>query len=132
MRTGKTCASARRTSIRSSDGWEPAAARLAVPADSLTISDGVVTHAASGRKVTFGEIALDAGNLDVPKDVKLKDPKAFKLVGKKTDRIDNADIVTGKATYGIDVRVPGMLYAVVKRSPAFGGKVASLDDTKAK
>jgi isoquinoline 1-oxidoreductase beta subunit len=109
-----------------------AATRLAVPADSLTISDGVVTHAASGRKVTFGEIALDAGNLDVPKDVKLKDAKSFKLVGKKTDRVDNADIVTGRATYGIDVRVPGMLYAVVKRSPVFGGKVISFDDTKAK
>jgi len=84
------------------------------------------------RDLTFGEVALDAGNLDVPKDVKLKDPKTFKIIGRKTDRIDNADIVTGKAEYGIDVRVPGMLYAVVKRCPAFGGKVISFDDTKAK
>ena len=108
-----------------------AATRLAVPVESLTIRDGVIT-AASGKKLTFGEVALDAGNLDVPKDVKLKDAKTFKLIGKKTDRVDNADIVTGKATYGIDVRVPGMLYAVIKRSPAFGGKVISVDDTKAK
>ncbi|HEY3055622.1 MAG TPA: xanthine dehydrogenase family protein molybdopterin-binding subunit [Thermoanaerobaculia bacterium] len=109
-----------------------AAAKLAVPADSLTVSEGVITHAPSGRKVTFGEIAAEAGKVEVPKEVKLKDPKAFKLIGKKTDRLDNRDIVTGKATYGIDVRVPGMLYAVVKRSPAFGGRVASLDDKKAR
>ena len=109
-----------------------AATRLALPVESLTVSDGVIAHAASGKKLTFGEVALDAGNLDVPKDVKVKDAKTFKIVGKKIDRIDNADIVTGKAAYGIDVRVPGMLYAVVKRSPVFGGKVISVDDTKAK
>jgi len=109
-----------------------AATRLAVPVDSLTVSDGVIISATSGKKLTFGEVALDAGNLDIPKDVKVKDAKTFKIVGKKTDRVDNADIVTGKATYGIDVRVPGMLFAVVKRSPVFGGKVVSVDDTKAK
>lgn len=109
-----------------------AATRLAVPVESLTVSDGVITHAASGKKLTFGEVALDAGNLDVPKEVKVKDAKTFKVLGRKTDRIDNSDIVTGRATYGIDVRVPGMLYAVVKRAPAFGGKVLSFDDTKAK
>jgi isoquinoline 1-oxidoreductase subunit beta len=109
-----------------------AAAKLAVPADSLTVSDGVITHAASGKKVTFGEVAADAAKVEVPKEVKLKEPAAFKVIGKKADRLDNADIVTGKATYGIDVRVPGMLYAVVKRSPAFGGTVAGVDDTKAK
>ena len=109
-----------------------AATRLGVPVDSLTASNGVITHAASGKKLTFGEVALDAGNLDVPADVKVKDPKTFRIIGKKADRLDNRDIVTGKATYGIDVRVPGMLYAVVKRSPSFGGKVVSVDDTKAK
>ncbi len=109
-----------------------AAARLGVPADTLAVSDGVVMHAASGRKLSFGEVALDAGNLDLPKDVKLKEPSAFKLIGKKMDRIDNHDIVTGSATYGIDVRLPGMLYAVVRRSPSFGSKVVSFDDTKAK
>ncbi|HSP14641.1 MAG TPA: xanthine dehydrogenase family protein molybdopterin-binding subunit [Thermoanaerobaculia bacterium] len=109
-----------------------AAAKLAVPADSLSVSDGVITHAASGRKVAFGEVAADAAMIEVPKEVKLKEPAAFKVIGRKADRLDNPDIVTGKATYGIDVRVPGMLYAVVKRSPAFGGTVASFDDTKAK
>ena len=109
-----------------------AAARLAVPPDSLTVSDGVITHAGSGRKLTFGEIASDAAKVEVPKDVKLKDAKAFKLIGRKTDRLDNRDIVTGKLQYGIDVRVPGMLYAVVKRCPAFGGKIVSFDDAKAK
>ncbi|MGZ5494347.1 MAG: molybdopterin cofactor-binding domain-containing protein, partial [Thermoanaerobaculia bacterium] len=109
-----------------------AAAKLAVPPDSLTVSDSVITHAGSGRKLTFGEIASDAAKIEVPKDVKLKDAKAFKLIGRKTDRLDNRDIVTGKLQYGIDVRVPGMLYAVVKRCPAFGGKIVSFDDAKAK
>ncbi|HEX9161726.1 MAG TPA: xanthine dehydrogenase family protein molybdopterin-binding subunit [Thermoanaerobaculia bacterium] len=108
-----------------------AAAKLGVPADSLTVSDGVIAHAASGRKLAFGDVAADAAKIDVPKDVKLKDAKSFTRVGKHTDRIDNRDIVTGNATYGIDVRVPGMLHAVVKRSPAFGGKVVSFDDRKA-
>lgn len=109
-----------------------AATRRAVPVDSPTVSDGVIIHAAFRKKLTFGEVALDAGNLDVPKDVKVKEAKTFKIPGRKTDRLDNTDIVTGRATYGIDVRVPGMLYAVVRRSPVFGGKVISFDDTKAK
>jgi isoquinoline 1-oxidoreductase beta subunit len=109
-----------------------AAAKLAVPADSLTVADGVITHPGSGKAVTFGEVAAAASKIDVPSDVKVKDPKTFKIVGKKADRLDNSDIVTGKATYGIDVRLPGMLYAVVKRAPMFGGTIASIDDTKAK
>ena len=108
-----------------------AAAKLGVPAESLTVSEGVIS-APSGKKVTFGEIATDAAKVAVPAAVKLKDPSKFTIIGRKTDRVDNHDIVTGKAIYGIDVKLPGMLYAVVKRSPAFGGKVVSFDDTKAK
>jgi isoquinoline 1-oxidoreductase beta subunit len=68
----------------------------------------------------------------VPKDVKLKEPSKFTIIGKKANRLDNPDLLRGHSQYGIDVRVPGMLYAVVLRSPVFGGKVASVDDSKAK
>ncbi len=109
-----------------------AAAKLAVDPAGLSVSNGVVIHLTSGRQLSFGELAADAATLSVPAEVKLKDPAAFRIVGRKTDRLDNRDIATGKATYGIDVNVPGMLYAVVVRAPAFGGKVASFDATKAK
>lgn len=109
-----------------------AAAKFGADASTLTVKDGVVTDPKSKRSLTFAQLAEPASKLDVPKDVKLKENAAFKLIGKKVDRIDNRDIVTGKAKYGLDVRVPGMLYASILRSPAFGGKVARLDDTKAK
>ncbi|HEU4522240.1 MAG TPA: molybdopterin cofactor-binding domain-containing protein, partial [Thermoanaerobaculia bacterium] len=109
-----------------------AAAKLGVDASTLSVSNGVVSHPPSKRKLTFAQLAEPASKLEVPKDVKLKDPSEFTIIGKKVDRVDNRDIVTGKAVYGIDVSVPGMLHASVLRSPAFGGKVASLDDTKAR
>ena len=109
-----------------------AAAKLAVDPASLTVRDGVVTHGPSKRKLTFAQLAEPASKLEVPKEVKLKDPSEFTIIGKTIDRIDNRDIVTGQAAYGIDVRVPGMLYAVVLRSPAFGGTIATLEESKAK
>ena len=109
-----------------------AAAKLAVDPASLTVSNGVISDATTGKKITFGEVAEAASKLPVPTEVKLKDPKQFKIVGRNVNRTDNRDIVTGKTTYGIDVKVPGMLYGAVLRSPAFGGKVASFDATKAK
>ena len=109
-----------------------AATKLGVDASTLVVSNGVIADPQSKKKLTFGQVAEAASRLEVPKDVKLKDPSKFTIIGRKTDRVDNRDIITGKATYGIDVRVPGMLYASVLRSPAFGGKVATIDDTKAK
>ncbi len=88
--------------------------------------------AARARKATFGELAEAASALSVPKEIPLKDPARFTIIGKSTDRLDNADIVRGKAGYGIDVKRPDMLYGAVKRSPVLGGKVASFDATKAK
>ena len=107
-----------------------AAAKLGVDASLLTVTNGVIAHGT--QKVGFGEVAEAASKLAVPKDVPLKDAANFKLIGKKQLRFDDPDIVTGRAVYGIDVRVPGMLYAVIARSPVFGGKVASFDATKAK
>ena len=107
-----------------------AAKKWSVDAASVSVANGVVTS--GSHKATFAELAPDAAKLDVPKDVTLKDPSKFKIVGRKAGRLDNADLVRGKSNYGIDVRVPGMLYAVVAHSPVFGGKVATFDDTKAK
>src|SRR6185436_7634596 len=97
----------------------------------LTVDRGVISHA-SGKKVTFGEVAEDAAKVKIEGEPALKDPKEFKIVGKAAKRLDAADIVTGKAGYGIDVKVPGMLYASVLRAPVFGATVASFDATKAK
>jgi CO/xanthine dehydrogenase Mo-binding subunit len=107
-----------------------AAAKWGVDAKDVVVSKGVVTSGA--HKATFGELAADAAKRDVPKDVALKDPSKFTIIGRKANRLDNPDLLRGQSHYGIDVRVPGMLYAVVLRSPVFGGKVASVDDSKAR
>jgi isoquinoline 1-oxidoreductase beta subunit len=107
-----------------------AAAKWSIDAKEIAVSQGVVSHGA--HKATFGALAADAAKLEVPKDVALKDPSKFTIVGKVANRLDNPDLLKGKSQYGIDVRVPGMLYAVVLHSPVFGGKVATLDDSKAR
>jgi isoquinoline 1-oxidoreductase beta subunit len=107
-----------------------AAAKWGVDAKDVVVAKGVVS---SGKHTaTFGDLAPAAAKLEVPKEVALKDPSKFTIIGKKADRLDNPDLLKGKSQYGIDVRVPGMLYAVVLHSPVFGGKVASIDDSKAK
>ncbi len=89
----------------------------------------------SGKKATFGELASDAGKQPVPKDVKLKDPSEFKLVGQERDklpRLDSSAKSTGTQQFAIDVMLPGMMTAVVLRPPRFGGKAQTVDDTAAK
>ena len=93
---------------------------------------GAVTHAATNRRLSYGALAQQAAALPVPADVQLKDPKTWRLAGKPTKRLDTRFKVNGSAQFGIDVRVPGMLTAVVARSPVFGGKVRSFDATAAK
>src|SRR5689334_1167572 len=102
------------------------------PAD-ITVSEGVVTHS-SGRKATFGELAAAAGKLPLPKEVKLKDPSQFKLIGSETKlpRLDSRSKSTGSQQFAIDVMLPDMMTAVVLRPPRFGGKVQSIDSTAAK
>lgn len=107
-----------------------AAAKWKLDPKEITVSKGVVRHGT--HRATFGELANAASKLPVPSDVTLKDPAKFTIIGRKADRLDNRDLLLGKSAYGIDVRVPGMLYAVVLRSPVFGGKVATVDDSKAK
>jgi isoquinoline 1-oxidoreductase beta subunit len=109
-----------------------AARRWNVDPVSCQAARGVVTHAATGRKLGYGALADDAAKLPVPEKVTLKDPKDFKLIGTPAKRLDTAGKVNGKTEYAIDVRLPGMKIATVAASPVVGGKLASIDDTKAK
>ena len=133
------------TSVR--EAWEPlrragaaarmlliaaAARRWGVPESECRAERGRVMHVRGGRSAGFGELAEDAARLPIPKDVPLKGPSEWRLIGHAVDRRDGHAVVTGTATFGLDVRVPGMLYASVERAPVWGGKVKHLDDAAAK
>lgn len=109
-----------------------AAQAWSVPAGEIRVSDGVVSHPGSGRKAGFGELAEAAARLPVPTEVKLKDPKDFKLIGKRAPRKDTSEKINGKARFTQDVHLPGMLTAVVAHPPRFGAKVKSFDASRAK
>ncbi|MGH8444887.1 MAG: molybdopterin cofactor-binding domain-containing protein [Solimonas sp.] len=107
------------------DAWK-------VPASEIKTSNSVLTHA-SGKRARYGEMAGAASKLTPPTDVKLKDPSQFTLIGKdRKGRLDSVAKSTGTATYTIDVKLPGLLTAVIARPPAFGAKVKSFDATDAK
>jgi isoquinoline 1-oxidoreductase beta subunit len=101
-----------------------------VPASEVSASNGVITHTPSGRTTTYGKVAEAAAKLEPPTEVKLKDPKDWKIAGKPLKRLDTADKLTGKQLYSMDVKLPGMLSAAVKESPVFGGKLKSFDAAK--
>ncbi len=96
-----------------------------------TNGNSMVEHKNTGRKLSYGALAAKAAAVPVPKDVPLKDPKDYRIVGTKRGRLDNQHIVIGEAHYGIDTKLPGMLFAVVARPPVFGGKVKKFDATAA-
>ncbi|BDX21233.1 aldehyde dehydrogenase [Polynucleobacter sp. TUM22923] len=111
---------------------QAAANQWGVPASECVAKDSVITHTPSGRKTTFGKVSIAASQLAVPKEIALKDPKEWTLIGKSVNRIDGtSDKVTGKQIYAIDLKLPGMLVATIHESPVFGGKVKSYDATKA-
>src|SRR5262245_3962567 len=109
---------------------QAAADEWKVPVAELAVHKGVITHKASNRTTTYGKVAAAAGKLAPPPDVKLKDPKDWKIIGKGLKRLDTADKVVGKTMYGIDVKLPGMLSAAIKACPVNGGKVQSFDAGK--
>ena len=109
---------------------EAAANEWGVPASECTASESVITHKPSGRKTTYGKVAAKAAALPPPMDVKLKDPKDWKLIGAPVKRIDTThDKITGKQIFGADVQLDGMLNAAVKACPVNGGKLVSYDQS---
>ncbi len=93
-------------------------------------ANSIITHEPSGRSTTFGHVAQAASTMPPPKQVTLKDPKDWRLIGKPTRRLDVKDKVTGQPIYGVDVRVPGMLHAALAQCPVFKGTLKSVDDSK--
>jgi isoquinoline 1-oxidoreductase beta subunit len=111
---------------------QAAAEQWKVPVGDVTVANGVVTHAASKRSLSYGKLAAAAAKLTPPdpKDIKLKDPKDWKIAGKPLKRLDTADKLNGAKVYAIDVKLPGMLNAAIKDAPVFGAKVVSFDEAK--
>ena len=106
---------------------QAAADQWGVPAAQCSAKDSVITHAPTGRKLRYGEVAAAAARLAPPAEVPLKDPRDWTVIGQPVPRLDTADKTTGKLVYGSDLKMPGMLVAVPRRCPVFGGKVRSFD-----
>ena len=111
---------------------EAAAAEWKVPVNEITSELGVLSHKASGKSVTYGEIASAASKIPVPKEVTLKDVKDFKIIRTPRKNVDGLKIVTGKPLYGLDYKKEGMLIAMIAQPPAFGMKLKSVDDSAAR
>ena len=111
---------------------EAASKRWGVTPDACTSGGGKVTHMATGRSLHFGDLCAEAAVITPAKEPAIKTPDQFTLVGKWTPRLDTAPKLDGSAQYGIDAKVPGMVYAAVVSCPEFGGKLASVDDAPAK
>src|SRR5215468_7808245 len=109
-----------------------AAAQWQVPAAECRAKKSVVVHAASGRTLRYGAVAEAAARVPPSTQVKLKDAKDWTLIGRPTRRLDAPDKVLGRTTYGIDVRLPGMLNAALVQCPVFKGTLKSVDDSKAR
>jgi isoquinoline 1-oxidoreductase beta subunit len=111
---------------------QAAADQWKVPVDELTVADGVITHAASKRSISYGKIAAAAAKVSPPdaKSIKLRDPHTWNIAGKPMKRLDTADKLNGSKVFAIDLNLPGMLCAAIKACPVFGGTVKSYDEAK--
>jgi isoquinoline 1-oxidoreductase beta subunit len=111
---------------------QAAADQWKVPVADVTVSKGVITHAASKRSIRYGKVAAAAAKITPPdpKSITLKDPKTWTIAGKGLKRLDTADKLNGSKLFAIDVKLPDMLNAAIKDSPVFGGKVVSFDESK--
>ena len=103
-----------------------------VPADQITTDSGILYHKGSGKKISYGEVATNAAKLPIPKEVKLKEVKDFKIIRTSRKNVDGVKIVTGKPLFTIDYKQEGMLIAMIAQPPAFGLKVKSVDDSAAR
>ena len=108
-----------------------AAAKWGVDTSECTASEGVITNSA-GETLGYGEVVKEAAGMEIPEDVTLKSPKDYKIIGTDRGNVDIDDIITGKPLFGLDYKVDGMVYACVVRPPAFGKRLLSYDDSKAK
>jgi isoquinoline 1-oxidoreductase beta subunit len=106
---------------------QAAAGEWKVPAVECRVARGVITHAASGRRTTYGKVAAAASKLTPPENPPLKDPKDWKIAGQRLARLDTVDKTTGRQVYSADFTLPGMLHAAIKGCPVFGGKVKGFD-----
>ena len=113
---------------------QAAANQWNVPVNQLTVNKGVITHASTGRKTTYGKVAELASTLTPPdpQSITLRDPRDWKVAGQPYARLDTANKVNGTKVYGADLQMPGMLCASVKACPVFGGKLVSYDEAKIK
>ncbi|MDQ3012278.1 MAG: molybdopterin-dependent oxidoreductase, partial [Acidobacteriota bacterium] len=111
-----------------------AAAKWGVAASECKAQNHQVVHTASNRKLGYGELATLAAAQAVPKkeELKFKSPAEYRYIGKELPTIDRDDLCAGKGTFGIDAKMPGMVFASIERSPVFGGKMKSYDDKEAK
>lgn len=109
-----------------------AAATWGVDRSACRAENGAVLHDATNRRMTYGALATAASTQPVPRDVALKPSSAWRVIGRRVKRLDTPLKVTGRAEFGMDVKVPGMLTAVVARCPVFGGRVASFSATRAR
>ncbi len=107
-----------------------AAAQWGVKVDEVQVASGVLSHA-SGRRLTFGELAASAAQQPLPRRVVLKTPAQFRLLGQSRPRLESTDKITGRAVFGLDVQLPGMLYATVSLCPTLGGRVKTFDGAAA-
>jgi len=101
-----------------------------VPVGECSTASSVITHVRSGKTTTYGKVAEAAAKLQPPADVKLKDPRDWRLIGKGVKRLDTADKTTGALVYSVDLKLPGMLNAAIKDCPVTGGKLKSFDDAR--
>jgi isoquinoline 1-oxidoreductase beta subunit len=108
-----------------------AAKHWGVPESDCTVSKGIVTHKASNRSLSYGQLAQAAALIEPPKDIVLKDPKNWTIAGKPLPRLDTRDKVTGAQLYSMDYTMPGLLHAAIKNCPIFGGKLKSYDAKQA-
>lgn len=109
-----------------------AALTWSVPRSACVAESGHIKHAASNRSLTFGELVDKAATLPIPSDVTLKQSKDYKIVGQRLARVDSPAKVKGEAVFGIDLRIPGMNYALLSRCPVIGGKASGFDDKESK
>jgi isoquinoline 1-oxidoreductase beta subunit len=111
---------------------EAAAQTWNVDASVCKTEKGFVLHTATGKKLSYGQLVDKAATIKVPADVKLKDPKDFKFIGKAVKRLDTPSKTNGTAVFGLDIKIPGLLTALIARPPVFGAKVKSFNANKAK